>query len=114
MSRRVSTTQLKALLENIEQAASVDHPLSAMFRGMMKDALLDLRDLTGEADVLETRLDYATKALDEIVKELTKVNMSTDNMRYYIAHHIDWGKARSIDADALYKMAIKPLTGKEK
>lgn len=117
--RRISTHQLKALLENLDNAAVADHPLSAMFRGFIKDALLDLRDLIAEESRLDTLLDYKKKAIDGMQERILgaiKINPKEryDWLEREILYLIDWSTARSVNLDYVEKQAIAPLTGKEK
>jgi len=109
---RVSTHQLKHLLENFPIATS-ESPLIAMYRSMIEDALLDLTDAIGE----QARLSWYVKRMDAGIEKLkndvldlhAKQRISSDDCRQ-LCHTLDWADGHP-PAD-LVKEALAPLTEK--
>lgn len=113
---RITNTSLLSLLNTIDQAASTDHPLSELYRTLIKDALLDLRDARGTINVLETVNNYQSNTLDAIkqsiftVKNATSGNVPVRDLAWQLdncgVNHMDYTKRRL--------EGMLPLTGKEK
>ncbi len=113
---RISTTQLKHLLDNFPVATN-ESPLIGMYRAMLMDALLDLRDAIGGQE----RLTWYVRRMDAGLKE-TKDRLLKMAIREHhpirrddhdlLASSLAW--ADEHPPSDLVKNAIAPLTGKEK
>ncbi len=122
MKERTSNTQLLALLSNLDAAARADHPLSAMFRAFVRDALLDLRDARGQV----ARLGWFVSNMERNVRwakeECLKAQLGRRDESLNFLHeqrlpHIADLLNRADNEhphDGLVSEAIAPLTGKEK
>jgi len=123
-SPRVSNTQLKALLANLETAALADHPLAEMFRGFVRDALLDLRDTRQYAMRMEWLASYFERnvrlALDECEQARStrleggqRIPPFVDTKLRQISWYLNEANTKRPDDD-FDKESIAPLTGDEK
>ncbi len=118
---RVSMSELKALFDNLEAAASTsEHPLSVMYRGRIRDALLDLRDKTFETASLHWENNnrrISLKHIEDWMIRLSEQARSPNkeeiyNIQYQVIHLISESKTNAEKGIGLN--AISPLTGKEK
>ncbi len=115
---RTSSTQLKALLDHLDAATTVDHPLVGMFRGMIRDALLDLRDARAAVAVAswaEGRISANKQQLINLICDVGRsdVGRSQDDLRRELVGLADFMLAPP-DTEHLRAKAMAPLTGKEK
>jgi len=113
---RIANTTLLSLLNTIDQAASTDHPLSELYRTLIKDALLDLRDSRGTNNVLRTVNEYQNETLETIKKDVLKQsNVKAGNVPSRdLAWILDNSGLNHINYDRCRKEGMSPLTGEEK
>lgn len=113
MKNRVSTHQLKHLLENLSTVTS-ESPLIEMYKFMLRDALLDLRDeIAGNAKLAwyVARQDAGIKQLNKQILDIHYLGrLGSDDARA-LSSTIGW--ADEHPHPEIRENAMSPLTGKE-
>lgn len=113
MKNRVSTHQLKHLLENISTVTG-ESPLIEMYKSMLRDALLDLRDeIAGNAKLewYVARQDAGLKSLQKKVLDYHAAKTITAEVVRDLCYTLDF--ANEHPYDKIREDAIAPLTFKE-